>query len=266
MDNRLIEIARKTQHDTTANRLAGSPTTENILALVDDALTITSRFSDAIKQQAEPLACAAGCHACCYLMATVSAPEALAIAHHLRETRSPEELRQLKQEIRKSQKQTRTLNSHARVRAKIACPLLSDTGNCTIYEFRPLDCMTYHSLSRQACEDILQQPDQGHPVNEDLRAIGMGVKTGLGQGIAGANLESPALRYELIEALHIALNDKNGMKKYLAGQNIFKPAALITDNETGIGYKIKYAPVRLKAEAKRVFDLEKQRTRQTKNK
>ena len=259
MNKQLIEIARKTQYDATAHRLGNAPKPENITTVVDDALTITTKFSDVIKQRSGPLACDAGCHFCCYLMATVSAPEALTIAQRLRETRSAQELKQIKHQVKRSLKRTKKLNSHARVRAKVACPLLSDEGTCTIYEFRPLDCMTYHSLSRQACEEIMEEPAQGHPMNVDLRAIGIGVKQGFGQAIAGADLETPALRYELIEAIYIALSDQHAMKKYLAGKNVFKPAAIITDNVTGIGYKIKYAPAHLRVEAKRVFELERRR-------
>lgn len=259
MNKQLIEIARKTQYNAAAHRLGNSPKPENIATVVDDSLTITTKFSDVIKQRSESLACDAGCHFCCYLMATVSAPEVLMVAQRLRETRSAQELKQIKQKVKRSFKRTKKLDSHARVRARVACPLLSDEGTCTIYDFRPLDCMTYHSLSRQACEEVMEEPAQRHPMNDDLRAIGIGVKQGLGQAIAGADLETPALRYELIEALQIALSDPHAMKKYLAGKNVFKPAAIITDDVTGIGYKIKYAPAYLKAEAKRVFELESRR-------
>lgn len=259
MNKQLIEIARKTQYDATTHKLGPSPKQKNLVTVVDDAMTITAKFSVVIKQRSEPLACEAGCHFCCYLMATVSAPEALTIAQRLRETYPAEELKQVKRKVNRSFKRTRKLDSHARIRAKVACPLLSDDGICTIYQFRPLDCMTYHSLNRQACEEIMAEPTQAQPTNPDLQAIGIGVKTGFGQAIAGADLETPALRYELIEAIQIALNDPHAMKKYLAGKNVFKSAAIITDNVTGIGYKIKYAPAHLKAEAKRVFELESRR-------
>ena len=97
-----------------------------------------------------------------------------------------------------------------------------------------------------------------------MRAIGTGIKTGLGQGIVEANLEHPALRYELIEAIYICLNDERAMEKYLAGKNIFKPAAIIIDPERETSHKIKYAPPYLKAQAKRVITLERRQARRDK--
>ena len=32
-----------------------------------------------------------------------------------------------------------------------ACPLLSQDGRCTVYDIRPLECASYHSLDREAC-------------------------------------------------------------------------------------------------------------------
>ena len=119
--------------------------------------------------------------------------------------------------------------------------------------------MTYHSFSRSACEAKLTQPQREIPTSPEIRAVGKGVKEGLGQGIATANLEQPALRYELIEAVYIGLRDKQAARKYLAGNNIFMPAALITDPASGVGYKIKYAPSNLKMEAESVFTAERNR-------
>ena len=137
---------------------------------------------------------------------------------------------------------------------------------CAIYDFRPLDCVTYHSMSREACEQLLVEPDRGHPTNIILQAIGIGVKTGLGQGMVDTRLEQPVLRYELIEALHIGLNDTAAMERYLAGKNIFKSAAIIIDPDDGIAYKIGHAPPRLKADAKRVIAAERRQARLSRKK
>jgi hypothetical protein len=85
-------------------------------------------------------------------------------------------------------------------------------------------------------------------------------------GIAEANLEHPALRYELIEAIHICLNDERAMDKYLVGKNIFQSAAIIIDPENQVSYKITYAPPPLKAQARRVIALEQRQARRTEKK
>jgi hypothetical protein len=199
-------------------------------------------------------------------MATVSAPEVLAVVSRLEKAWMPDKLDQLKQAVKLAFEQTKTLNNFDRARAGIACPLLTTEGLCAIYDYRPLDCVTYHSLSRPACEQLLMEPDRGHPTNAILQAISMGVKAGLGQGMVDSRLEQPVLRYELIEALYIGLNDRAAMKKYLAGKNIFKPAAIIIDPDTGAAYKIEHAPPRLKAEAKRVIAAERRQARLSRKK
>jgi Fe-S-cluster containining protein len=265
-DDSLSERVRSAQYDATIKLLSNGVRADNLLTLVDNARTLTSQLMNAIEQKSDPLACKVGCHFCCYLMATVSAPEALTIVQRLKETCSQQELEDIQQKIEWAYEQTQELDNLARVRARIPCPFLAEEGTCTIYAYRPLDCVTYHSLSRQACEEILVQPERGHPANAGLQAVGIGIKTGLGQGIVAANLEHPALRYELIEAMHICLNDEQAMGKYLAGKNIFKPAAIIIDSERGLSYKIKYAPPHLKAEAKRVIALERRKARLDKRK
>ena len=91
--------------------------------------------------------------------------------------------------------------------------------------------------------------------------IGIGIKTGLGQGLVDADLEHPAFRYELIEAIYIGLNDPHAMEKYLAGNNIFKNAAIVTDEQNKRTYKIKFAPKKLKLEAQKRIAQERRRGR-----
>jgi len=246
------EQARQLQYQATVEILGQGRTAAQLLALVEQARTLTARLM-AAPPGAEPLACAAGCAACCYLQATVAAPEALAIVHRLAERSSQTELDQLKARIRAAYQQTKKLDNLSRATAGLPCPLLTEAGLCRIYEFRPMDCLTHHSLSRTACAALLQQPGQGHPTLPPLPAIGAGLKAGLGQGLVAAGLETPALRYELIEALHLALNESRAMDKYLAGRNVFKSAAIVIDSASRVSYKIKYAPPRLKKYAQEVI-------------
>ena len=258
--------ARRAQYRATVRTLSKGLTEDNLLILAEDALKRTSSLVASITRKGSRLACDAGCNFCCYLMATVSGPEALFIAHRIEESFSPAGLNQLKQRINAAYQRTRRLDNRARMMASIACPFLGEDGLCTIYAFRPLDCVTYHSLSRQACAEIMQKPERGHPTHAALRAVGMGIKAGLGQGLVDAKLEQPALRYELIEAMRICLKDKHAMGKYLAGKNIFRPAAIVIDEETGVSYKIRYAPPQLKAHAQQLIAQERRQTRQGKKK
>jgi Fe-S-cluster containining protein len=255
------EFARSVQYQATLDILGQGLTEASLLSLAEGALALTTKMVAAIQSQSPPLACQPGCDACCYLMATVSGPEALSIARHMESAFLPAELKQLRARVKWAYRQTRTMDNLARARARIACPFLQE-GRCAIYAYRPLDCVTYHSLSRQACQDVLARPGQETPPTDPtLQAVGVGIKTGLGQAMAEANLEHPAFRYELIEALHICLTDKHAMDKYLAGDNIFKPAAIIIDPHSRATYKIKHAPPYLQAYARKVIVRERAHAR-----
>lgn len=265
-DNQAGEFARRIQYEAAVKTVGQQKTEESLVTLVDNALAFTAKVVDQIQQKGAPLACEAGCSFCCYLMATVSAPEALAIARRLAETGTPEALQALKEKIAQAYEQTKEMDNLTRARAGIACPFLNSEGRCSIYAYRPLDCATHHSLSRQACEDLLEEPDQGHPVHAALQAVGVGLKTGLGQGLVETGLEQPAFRYELIEALHICLNEQQAVEKYLAGKNIFRPAAIIIDDQSQVSYKITSAPPHLKAQAKRIIARERRQARRARKK
>jgi len=83
-----------------------------------------------------------------------------------------------------------------------------------------------------------------------------------GDGIKSLPEQEKMLRSELIEAIHLALNDERALEKYLAGKNVFKSAAIVIYPESRISYKIKYAPPQLKKYARQVIAEEQRRTRQ----
>lgn len=243
------EFARRTQYKATIETIRTDRSPEGLFQLTESALLFTQKMLVAVADKSSPLPCRAGCDHCCYLMATVSGPEALTISHRLKESRTQEELKSLKREIKAAYQATKKMDNLDRARSGIPCPFLTEQGVCSIYEFRPMDCATYHSLDVQACRDILERPDQGHPTNPVMKSIGMGIKAGLGQGINQSRLERPALRYELIEAIHISLHDRRVMDKYLAGENPLQPAAIVIDPQERISYKIRNAPSALKEQA-----------------
>jgi Fe-S-cluster containining protein len=252
------DSARRKQYSETRITLMQGHKDDQIRLLSEKARHNTINLIEQVTQKSPtPLACETGCHFCCYLMATVSAPEALEIAHHLRTISTPSELEDTKKRIKRAYQQTNKLDNVARIQSGIPCPFLTEKGLCAIYSYRPLDCVTYHSLSQQACEEVLKQPDRGHPTISAIRWIGIGVKTGLGQGIVDSNLEQPAFRYELIEAINIALHDPLAMEKYVAGNNIFETAAIVIDQQGQRTYKIKFAPKKIKSEAKKQIAREK---------
>lgn len=231
---------------------------------IENLRTLTTRTLIEIQQElsgylvkAEPLACAAGCSYCCYLMATVSAPEALHIAAQLQEELAPQELLALKDRIKQAYDDSARLSNLERIKFHIACPFLGENDHCKIYSFRPLDCATHHSRSQDACKQLLNSGEDNRPTDSAITGLGVGIKTGIGQGLYLSGVEIPALRYELIEAVHIALNDRKAAEKYLAKVNIFSPAAIVIDPESGVTYKIVHAPKELKTSAQAMIRAEK---------
>jgi Fe-S-cluster containining protein len=261
----LAENTHNTVHQAAMITLQPAPTAESIRAVAEQ----TGQFFDAslqMLQKTQPpdapdLACRVGCAFCCYLMATVTAPEAVALTTRLQETLSETELAELRQHVAEAFKQTEQLNNAERAKAQIACPLLTSEAECRLYEHRPLDCRGYHSLDRDACEALLAEPMAGHPISPVRQTIGNAIKSGLGQAIFETGLELPALRYELIEAIHRCLADPQAGEKVAAGENILQPAAVITDPESGVWYKTRFAPPRLRAEYKRVLAQERRHAR-----
>jgi Fe-S-cluster containining protein len=268
MADQLQTLARNTRNtvrQAAELTLQPAPTPETVRAVAEQ----TNRFFDASLQMLEKtqppdapgVECRAGCAFCCYLMATITAPEAFAIAGRLRETLSAADLAGLQQRVAAAYQQTEQLNNAERAKARVACPLLTEDAACRLYDDRPLDCRGYHSLSRDACEALLDEPLAGHPIMPVRQSISSAIKNGLGEAIFEAGLELPALRYELIEALHRCLADAQGLEKYIAGDNILQPAAVINDPDSELWYKIRHAPPRLRAEYKRVLAQERRHAR-----
>ena len=95
--------------------------------------------------------CQAGCVSCCYLMVMGAPIEILEIARHLLETRTPAEIKLIRQRLRKVA--DIPLDPALRVRSKTPCGLL-ENGRCIAYEQRPSVCRMALSQSRAACDSI----------------------------------------------------------------------------------------------------------------
>ena len=107
---------------------------------------------------------------------------------------------------------------------QIACPLLVD-GRCSAYEARPLECRGYNSMSVEACKRAYENYDAWNvPLYLPQYSIFKHVQAGLLMALVGAGLSNEIL--ELNGALLIALTESNAADRWLAGEDIFAPAAL----------------------------------------
>src|SRR5271170_4128899 len=92
---------------------------------------------------AGPLACAAGCDACCHRKVACTIPEAFGIAAWLSEKPEAEQQR-VRNACRELHEETAALDDLARIRTGRPCPLLVE-GECSIYEIRPISCRAHYS-------------------------------------------------------------------------------------------------------------------------
>jgi Fe-S-cluster containining protein len=140
--------------------LGGAPTRARTVELARSAMGATSRLADGLLARAPEgaVACKAGCDHCCYQGVGVTPPEAIAIAEHLRSTRSSEELERLTAHLGQEREKTRELSSTERFSPEHPCPFL-ESARCTIYEARPLSCRGMNSLDADDCATRLRDPD-----------------------------------------------------------------------------------------------------------
>jgi len=169
--------------------------------------------------------CGAGCFACCHQLVAIEQGEALLLALYLQQSRSPEELAEIKARADVVARVPATQG--ARFKTVTACPLLAD-GRCSVYKARPAACRMTFSASRLACVTALAASNQGQytpvpwfaPAGAYAALIQVGIDHVLAQAW-GVSTE----KVELAKALHIALADPQQVTAdWLAGKDPLKDA------------------------------------------
>jgi Fe-S-cluster containining protein len=177
-----------------------------------------------------PVACEAGCDFCCHLRVMATAPEVFALLDYLRKTLETSEFEAFVERVESTDAALRALSSDKILRTNLACPALVD-GRCSGYAARPLNCRSYHSLSREACETSFNHPedlDQGHPEIRPLAEVHQGGQAGYTASLERAGYD--ARQYELASALAEALRDPSGTRERLEqGQAVFESLLEVPD-------------------------------------
>jgi hypothetical protein len=170
-----------------------------------------------------PLACRAGCAACCVSKVVVVAPEVIRIADHLRATLPPDAFAALLVRVRAAAERTGGLSRYERAEAGVPCPLLVDDA-CSVHAVRPLLCRGWTSVDAGACAAHFADPG-GVPVPEahaPSYELGSAVLAGLGRAALDAGLDGGLL--ELVAALRVALSQPAAASRWLAGLPVFATA------------------------------------------
>ncbi len=103
--------------------------------------------------------CRPGCSDCCYALFDITLVEAIYINKKFREKYSDEEREKILKEAEKADREIHVLKRKAfkeqkkgtpeveiigqMAMAKVKCPLLNESRQCRLYEFRPLNCRVY---------------------------------------------------------------------------------------------------------------------------
>ncbi|WP_437995661.1 YkgJ family cysteine cluster protein [Sorangium sp. So ce185] len=176
--------------------------------------------------------CKETCSWCCRgVKVDVSIQEALVIAEHKRSTLSVEMFSQFREQIAQLAEQTRDLHVDDRARQQLPCPLLDQSGSCSVYEVRPLRCAGHNSYDASACEWSCQNPDLARDIPADAaqQAIFSAVTMGQQRGLVAAGID--ARSFELVSALRVALEQPNAAERWAKGERLFDAADRRIDRE-----------------------------------
>ncbi|MEO7034615.1 MAG: YkgJ family cysteine cluster protein [Polyangiaceae bacterium] len=170
-------------------------------------------------QPARVIACHEGCHWCCHLKVSATAPEVFVLAEYLRKTAAPEVLETAKRRAAELAQDARIFSADDKAEAKIPCALLTDAGACAAYDARPLACRGWNAMDPESCRLELEDDSVFGERNEALGRECAAVGLGLVAALADAHLPTEIL--ELTSALHVALSEPNALERWLLGEPIF---------------------------------------------
>ena len=114
---------------------------------------------------AKLISCARGCSHCCKQYVTVMAPEAEFLVSVAKENGLV-----LDREKLERQRQLKEGDYSTAPRGDAACVFLQESGECAVYEFRPMSCRKYFSLADPVLCDLVRFPHQAVPTWFDMRA------------------------------------------------------------------------------------------------
>ncbi|MFU8832632.1 MAG: YkgJ family cysteine cluster protein [Wenzhouxiangella sp.] len=182
---------------------------------------IESELDRLPRESRGPVACRAGCDFCCHLRVMATPIEVFALLDDLFRTLSPEAFTRFEERLIATDQKLRKLKSANVLTVKLPCPALVD-GRCTGYAARPLNCRSYHSLSKQACEASFNNPGDlslDHPQLAAVANVHEGGQAGFMAAFAHAGYDDR--QYELTTALAEALDDPESRERFYRKEPAF---------------------------------------------
>jgi hypothetical protein len=165
-------------------------------------------------------ACSKGCSFCCHNAVSVSAPEAFRLAHEV--CALPPDVRAgVTATLALRTRELRGVALPEQARRRTPCALLAPDGTCRAYAARPLPCIGMVSLDVGACESVFRAPGGNVKIPVDRLWFSISGAHNLALRLACRDAGLSATRYELHDALHVALSDPGAEARWLAGEDPF---------------------------------------------
>lgn len=183
-------------------------------------LGVLDRESDVARSTGAAIACAAGCTFCCHQRVGVLPHEAIAIVRYLRTNVAQEDAAAIERQVHRNASRIDAMTAEEHRRANIPCAFLRD-GRCSVYAVRPLACASYHSMSRNRCEEAYNRPeDMGTPRNArpvllDLKRYSEALLASVQAALEAAGIETAT--GELHQLLRALLEDPEAADRGCAG-------------------------------------------------
>ena len=168
----------------------------------------------------EKVGCRKGCSFCCHFHVGATIVEVITIADAIKR-----ENETLVTAVRAAAPQIASLNMTDRWKRRIPCPLLKQ-GICSIYEYRPLTCRAYISLSADLCEEDFRAEPADHstvpiPIFGSPRVIRSVITEGIVLACDDERVQSCTV--ELTAALDLIFSDATVVDRWLNGEAVFQP-------------------------------------------
>jgi len=215
----------ETERQAAGEQLSARKHPPRVIAAAANAISSSEelqRYHLEVLQPSAQIACHEGCHWCCHLKVSVTAPEVFALAEYLENSLSEAVRDGIKARAAELAKDDRIFSADAKAEAHIPCAMLTEHGACAAYAARPLACRGWNALDSESCRRSLDDDQEFVASNEpwarECAAVGLGLLAAIGD--AGL----PAQLLELTSALHIALSEPNALSRWLVGEPIFAAA------------------------------------------
>ncbi|AXL68558.1 TPA: YkgJ family cysteine cluster protein [Pseudomonas aeruginosa] len=166
--------------------------------------------------------CGNGCSYCCYIRVIATPVEIFGLIDHLQACLSTEEFNNFKNRVDAAAAAIKPLTANEHLRTNVQCPALQD-GRCIAYAARPMRCRAHHSVSTEFCKDEYDNPNATIGPQTALpfrKTLGMAHMEGFETGLSHVGFDGDC--YELIAALHEALNEPSARAEFLARRKAFR--------------------------------------------